>query len=305
MIDQTTPTKTTENNENNHNNDFKPMECSKYYCRAVTHYPVIVQPKINGIRMIATKSGGQWQFSSRSGEKLYPPLTIVRGLNEIIAPEGVVIDGELSDIDYGQTIDPATIANLVRQPNSADSSDITFAYYLFDMIRPKDSYTRLAKRLVTLDLIAAVSTLNHNIPCIRILSRQLANNPSEINAIYESTLADDYEGVVIKYPDSIYTTDQKNLWLKLKPHDTLDLQSVNIDHDANGFIKNFNCTINGQTQKIPVASARRAAVTKEYDENPHALVEVSFERVTNTGTLKYPAFIRLRTDKTTPDLSAS
>lgn len=98
----------------------KPMLAQDF--KAVTQWPVYVQPKLDGNRCLATNQGGKIILWSRGGKEIYLPH-IVKALEGIL-PEGVTVDGEL--YCHGETLQ--TITSWIKK-NRPESSRIQYMVY--------------------------------------------------------------------------------------------------------------------------------------------------------------------------------
>lgn len=168
-------------------------------------YPLVATPKIDGVRAV-------WQeeaLISRSGKPLpnYDLQCRIKLLTEIIGCQhfdGELVCGTISD----------TTSSVMSK--SVDSTNLQ--YIVFDVIDlPNEGY---AARLY--DASRRVKEIQQSCgeSWIKIVKHQIVSNPDELLVFEQDCLANGFEGVCLRQPDSLYkkgrSTFKEQGLLKLK-----------------------------------------------------------------------------------------
>lgn len=109
----------------------KPMLAQEF--KAVTQWPVYVQPKLDGNRCLASKIDGKIVMWSRGGKEINLPH-IAKELDYLL-PEGMTFDGEL--YCHGETLQTITSWIKKNRPESA-----RIQYMVYDMVSYQDFSNR-------------------------------------------------------------------------------------------------------------------------------------------------------------------
>jgi DNA ligase-1 len=179
----------------------RPMLAAAVKLEQIT-YPVLVSPKLDGIRGIIHKDN-----------------VLTRTLKPI--PNNYVrhtfSSGELTGLDGEFILGSPTAPDSYRKTNSAlmtrtGKPDATF-YVFDDMSVPSDSYVDRLNRLKN-----RVGTLNH--PSIVLLEQVVVVNVYEMTNYEEILIGKGYEGVIVRHPMGKYkygrSTVSQGWMLKLK-----------------------------------------------------------------------------------------
>lgn len=158
---------------------FLPMLAAPYEKRASKIvYPCDVQPKLDGVRCMATKEG----LMSRGG-KPYD----VKHISDIILGDDVRIpDGEL--YIHGMLLQD--LVSLVKKPKPGSEE---IEYWIYDMYFPEESGMTWEQRGLLLDFNS--SNLE---PKIKYVPRYRVNNEAEMKAYHDRFVEEGYEGLIIR-----------------------------------------------------------------------------------------------------------
>jgi DNA ligase-1 len=201
----------------------------------VTEYPVWVERKYDGIRLMLHKSTDErgsvlcGAYTRGRGDW----LEMIAGLDmsiKLLAAPNAIIDGEL----YGTTFDldvvrPATVYEVYSAIQSQPIRPVTLKYAAFDLLYLNGQDLTglpLSERRKTLStLLAPMSMMAGSMPIAMTLAEgQLAANKEDLNRLYHHFRAQGYEGIITKdltRPYSLAARDPS--WRKRKPEITLDL----------------------------------------------------------------------------------
>ena len=179
---------------------FKPMLAGKCTDLETLTYPVLVSPKLDGVR--ATVQAGQ--FFTRS-LKLIPNKNVQLMFSYL--PDG--LDRELI---YGSPTDKVVYRNTESAVRSENKPGTDISFYVFD--RPsaegfEQRYEELIKRVRQIKNKAVV-----------LLKHHFSNTPEQVTAWEEQWLEEGYEGLMIRALHGPYkegrSTEKEGYLLKLK-----------------------------------------------------------------------------------------
>lgn len=243
---------------------------------------VIIEPKIDGIRVILEKKGKEIKLYSRNMRDLTERFNLMLGkLIEGIKYENCVLDGEMAVLKNKKF----TSSNYVMKKTLGKNEK--YVYFVFDILEAgKDS-------LMDCDLITRKQYLSKGVSSndnLSLVPHTVIDNEEDLQTIYKKILIKGGEGIVLKnfHP---YNKSKYN-WLKKKPFETLDLEITDkkVRKDNMGWIYELS------DNKMKVGSTW----TTE-DIKIGQIVEVKFEKKYIKGDryrLRFPKIFRVRDDKT-------
>lgn len=265
--------------------------CENYDPRRID-YPVIVQPKVDGIRCLVVVSHDGVKMLTRNAiviAQFSDPAQVPRGLRRIadrmLCALNGVYDGELFAGSFEATI------SALRSGSWPDSTVL----YLFDVERSAAAHPdmHLDLRLQSLPILA--SAYGH----VTALRSSVCLNESEVDAEFNRALADGYEGIVIKRRDGT----RADTWMRRKTSQDVDMRIVALNEGTGrnaGTLGSMTCELNGVRTNVPAAPmppAQRRAVWESRSEYLGCTVQVRCMGITARGRLRQPVFERFRPDK--------
>jgi len=303
----------------------------------IKEWPVAVEPKLDGVRVLAFVNGGTGdvRFFSRSGkefttfEHLKAPLVnVVRGKARGGPTGQWVFDGEIVSGSFNKTVSE------VRR-SSKQAKDAVF--HVFDAIPTASFNSANENQLVwsagnyknrRTDLEEMLQGSQQPDSSVVAIPRYWANSIDEIHLYYKNVRARGLEGLIIKDPNAHYRRKRDYAWMKMKAEQTVDLPIVGAFEGEGkyagmlgGLIVPFDkeCWANGaggsnhQTDdavEVKVGGGFSDRQRKEFweaylrdkenirsDELLGRIAEVEFHEVTPDGSLRHPRFVRFRDDK--------
>jgi len=173
-------------------------------------YPVRVEAKLDGLRVIAVKSKGEVTLYTRNGTVL-ETLPRIKAAIEALSSDDFVLDGEAMGEDWNES------ASVVMSAKSK-KDDSTMFYHVFDCVpftdwQAQKSELHYRARLLDLHTIIGDTT---GTP-FRYVKSTMANNEVELRSFYEECLDESYEGVMLKDLKAVYQWKRSSAILKLKP----------------------------------------------------------------------------------------
>ncbi len=292
----------------------------------------IFERKLDGMRVIATKSGDQVRLSSRTGgdaSGAFPE--IVQALAGIDTPD-FVVDGEVVAFDGEQT----SFAKLqprmhVSDPDKARRSGVEVFYYVFDLLHFDGHSTR---RLPLRERKALLKDVLEWHDPLRFTNHRNTDG----KAFFTEACQKGWEGLIAKRADAFYPTGRTRDWLKFKCELGQEFV-VGAWTDPQGSRSGFGALLLGYYDKSgdliysgKVGTGFNQALLRSlseqleplarpdpaYDEEslpagqawrrsvhwvePELVAQIAFSEWTHDGQLRHPRFLGLRTDKKPRDV---
>jgi len=284
--------------------------------------PVIVDQKLDGIRLQAHKDGDRVLLVTRTLEDVTARLPEVADVVRALPAGRVVLDGEVLAI--GPEGRPRPFQETAAR--TASGSGVAVTPYFFDVLLVDDEdlleqpLAERARRLVGL------------VPAEHRVRRLEASAPEDVAAALADALAAGHEGLVLKHPDSGYDAGRRgSAWIKVKPVHTLDLVVLAVEEGsgrrrgwlsnlhlgardpAGGFVmlgKTFkgldDQTLQWQTERFTELMTHRDDWTVHV--RPEQVVEIAFDGVQRSTrypggvALRFARVVRYRDDKTADEV---
>ena len=232
---------------------FDCMLAHKFEAHRVKKWPVVAEPKLDGVRVLAfvdiTKPSVH--FFSRSGKEFTtfdhlkkPLIDLIDSFRADLCNKAdyqeadteffaehldcedfaVVFDGEIVSGSFNKTVSE------VRRKD-AQATDAIFNVFdilpmsLFskdDKVPSKHNYTQ--RRQVLVDMLGHYPKDY----VVQLLPRYLASSEAEIHTLYESVRARGLEGLIIK-DDAPYYRRRNHAWMKIKAEESTDVPIVGFE----------------------------------------------------------------------------
>lgn len=163
-----------------------------------------VQPKLDGVRCIAVKKGGEWKLWSRKRKPLHQFKNIIAALDATTLPDGTILDGELYNHAYCHCFDE--LSGHIRA--GREHKDIQ--YHVYDAAMTtlgKDA--EFSRRYLdeACHAIAAIPS-GHRTYLRRVKTYRITDhNTNNIKDLFESFVEEGYEGAMLRMDDAPYFSD--------------------------------------------------------------------------------------------------
>lgn len=174
------------------------------------NYPVRVEPKLDGLRFIASKRNGEVTFYSRNGTILETMPTI-RAVLQNANYDNVVLDAEVMGEDWNESVS-------VVMSSKSKKDDSNMFVNVFDAM-PVDEWIAQKSELTYRERCKLVTKIVDvvNKPCVRQVAHIMAHNESDLKEFFAQCMNQGYEGVMLKTLHTTYEWDRSRNILKLKP----------------------------------------------------------------------------------------
>lgn len=255
-------------------------EYKKEQAKINWNLPVFVQPKLDGMRCLASKGMG---LISRQGNEITTVKHIRMDVDKY--PFGNTFDGEL--YAHGKSFQENM--RLVKKYRPGESEAIR--YRVYDMVFPNVPFER---RYEFLKEAVKGMTYMELVPTFRVTSFE------QVLEYHKQFLADGYEGTIIRHGNSGYAINKRDTQL-LKYKDFLDIQCEVIDVEPSeknpkqGVVicKNDKGTF-GCGMKF--SHAEREEILQNKDQYIGQMAEIRFFEYTENGLPRFPVCHGFRAD---------
>ncbi len=246
--------------------------------------PSFCEAKQDGFRVFLFKSREKILLTTRHGviysesthPKLFKRIEVLKGVE---IPERLVLDGEY--------ISPDELR-------------------IFDVLRVGED--DLTGRILTERKKVLSELLTDQRKFLQVPS-ELKNSFQEIMEYKDEQLSLGKEGIIVKNPLSTY--GQKNSWLKLKRHDTIDCFVTGIERtiemDRTGIPHSWFVGLYNESGEV-VDMGKVGTYLKEVDPSKidvGTVVELQFQEITDDKKFRGPFIIKIRDDKTMKECTTS
>lgn len=281
---------------------FSVMLAHGFESKRVKSWPVAVEPKIDGVRVICLARDGKAQFFSRSGK----PFTAVEHLSDAVMAmlkaadlKEIALDGEIVSGDFNKTV-----GDIRRKSEQAQDVE----YHIFDALdyagfmdlTPAIKVSYKDRRAFAAKLVSKSTSGN-----LKLMASYMASNEDEIWQFYETFQNRGLEGAMVKPLDGFYDKKRSYSWLKLKGCESIDL-IVSGHFEGSG---KYTGTLGGlivDNKGVEVrvgggfTDAQRHDIWSARAETVGRMIEIEFHQITSDGSLRHPRFLRFRDEPDNP-----
>lgn len=297
----------------------------------IAKWPVAIEPKLDGVRVICLVKNGTAQFFSRSGksfpavehlgdavvamvEKAYQTIPPEKNIefSQYLSTEGytMALDGEIVSGSFAETV-----SEVRRKGEVATNAE----YHIFDVL-PFEQFTMDGCNHIPLPYGQRREFLRFMVGMggssgLKLIPSYFASSHDEIRAYYDKFRQKGLEGAIVKPLQGTYFKKRSHNWMKMKNQETEDL----IVKDAfegtgkyEGQLGGIICDRAGVEVRVGggFTDLERVELWEHYQQDleygpsgdgSHLLIgrmaEVEFHEVTPDGSLRHPRFMRWRDDK--------
>ena len=275
--------------------EFKVGLCMDFRPAKLT-YPLYVEPKMDGMRVLAFVEDGEVTYRSRNGKDLDVGERFDADLLKLANGEPWVFDGELMGKDFDTTMTQA------RRKKNRDLSEQYF--HIFDMIdmlewENKNTQPYDTRKEILMQAAKHVGKLE----TIIFVKDTVVKNPEEMEKLSTRYLAEGFEGVILKQ-NKPYPFDGKKspTWMKYKPFLDVDLEIVDITEGTGKYKGMMGAiVVINKGKRVQVGSGFNDKQRKYAWKYPNQVIgkiaEIKYQDETKDHSLRFPIFKGLRPDK--------
>ena len=288
---------------------------------------VVVDGKLDGIRLQAHRDGGDVRLFTRSLDDITDRLPEVVDAVLALPATRLVIDGEAIALDesgrplpFQQTASRTMSSTGVEKLRAA----VPVTPYFFDLLHVDGDDLLELPASERFDRLAAL------VPMASLVPRVVAASPEQAQEFFDQLVRDGHEGVVVKSPTAPYAAGRRGAgWVKVKPRHTLDLVVLAVEWGSGrrkGWLSNIHLgardpdtgefvmlgkTFKGMTDEMLAWQTQRFTElatdgTEGYvvPVRPEQVVEIAFDGIQTSSrypggmALRFARVLRYRDDKT-------
>jgi DNA ligase-1 len=267
---------------------------------------VVVDTKLDGIRIQVHKQGGEVSVFTRSldeiSERLPGVVTVVRAL----PADGLILDGEaLLVADDGR---PRPFQETASE--TASQGGALARPFFFDLLAVE------GESLIERPGTERWARLDEIVPAAFRTERIATDDSASATAFFDAAVAAGQEGVIVKDPAAAYEAGRRGAaWVKVKPRHTLDLVVLAVEwgsgrrrgllsnihlgaRDPDGGFVMLGKTFKGMTDEMLAWQTERFLELETGRDGhvvhlrPEQVVEIAFDGVQRSS--RYPGGVALR-----------
>lgn len=264
---------------------MKPMLAHDYKKRGhnIT-YPAYVQPKLDGIRCLATRNGNTITYTSRD-EKEFPAVSHLTPHLLRLMADGEVWDGEL----YTKKLTFQEIVSAVKRNKTTNPDTAKIEYHVYDCVMKGTFETR------HLRIDSAIKNGGPIIPVTTLL----VECEKDMLACHKTMLTYGYEGTMVRNRHGLYANKRSADLQKYKDMEDAEFKIVGYNQgegkDTGCIIficenkdgKEFDCRPNGTYE-------RRARWYKERGKLLGKMLTVQYQGFSDDGIPRFPIGLEVR-----------
>ena len=276
--------------------EFKISLAHPFEANKIEAWPVLTEPKLDGLRTITMTSDDSAAFYSREGnlfetmDHLIPQVQDVFGNDWVIDSEGITGNFEKSAGD------------IRRKKNGANNA---INLWVFDLIPLNEFMSStcskpLSERRKSLEYLFN-KTPEEQRPNLVLTPQKEAVTIEELMSIYSSHLENGLEGTMIKRKDGFYEYKRSFDIMKLKPVDTIDLIIEGVEKgegEAENMVGRILTTLdNGLPARIGAGKMKhedRIIMLNHPEQFIGRVFECGYQMRTGDGMLRFPRFLNFR-----------
>lgn len=252
-------------------------------------FPCYIQPKIDGVRLIATVTNNKVQFFSRTGKEMFNLEHLCLQIKNVL-PDGYYFDGEL----YTDEIPFEEICGLFRKKNPERKEMEKLNFHIFDIFNPEKKET-YKERNILLN-----NALKIHGPSLKNVETYACDNEIEMEKYHDIFIKDNYEGVILRNINGYYSIKYRSKDLQ-KYKEFFDeefkivdgVSGIGLDHDC----VVFHCeNENGDLFSVRPKGTRelRKHYLKNIDNIKGKYLTVRYQNKSEQGIVRFGVGICIR-----------
>jgi len=248
-------------------------------------YPAFMQPKLDGIRCIATVQRGKCTLWTRTRKQIKSVPHIAAALEQAFAAESVVLDGELYNHKYRDQFEH--IVSLVRKDKPDARCDMV-QYHVYDTIRSGSFSSRLEWLQQAADRFSNTVVLVPTVP---------VTAPEEVIQYFTDWRTAGYEGAMIRN-DAPYEHKRSYNIQKIKEFDDAEFKIIGVEPGRGRMAECAIFVCQGQGGEFRCKMEGALDTLKPYLDKPKTvigkLLTVRYQGLTNGKLPRFPVGVCVR-----------
>ncbi len=246
-------------------------------------FPVFVQPKFDGTRLIAVVEDGVCELWSRTRKRVNSLPHIVAALEARFPSGSYTFDGEA--YVHSMNDDFEGLMSLIRSSEPAEGHE-AIEYHVYDLPSSGATFANRHEELTRLLYRAAI-------PLVQVHTEPAADH-DEIMLCHERNLAAGYEGSMIRNDGPYEFGKRSNHLQKLKNFVDSEYRIVGAEEGRgkdSGTVGSFVCTTNEGKEfraRLKATYARRAELFINPAQWTGKLLTVAYQNLTADGIPRFP-----------------
>jgi DNA ligase-1 len=285
---------------------FNVMLAIPFNEKKIKQYPVICEPKLDGVRCLAMVNGKSVSYFSRNGKEFNNFEIFSDEIVSLLKDFGsYMLDGEVIG---NKEKSFKGVMQQVRRKKDVNVSTLT--YNVFDIVSANSFINKLKTKdwkernhSLLQSIFMSEGSENRKTTNVRLVKGKYCFNFEDVEEYYKTCLNNGWEGIVIKDPNADYEYKRSSNWIKLKPTESLDLKIVAVEK-GNGKYKDTlgALVVKHKGKEVNVGTGLTDDDRKELwkmakeEKLIGKIVEVGFDSITEDNSLRFPRFIKLRPD---------
>jgi DNA ligase 1 len=262
-------------------------------------YPCYGQPKLDGTRMIAIKRGDDVSLWTRTQKRITSLPHIEKAIREQVKIENAKIDGEAYNHDYSKSFEK--IISSVRKEDTSEEA-LKIQFHIYDLAENDQTFE---ERHAT--ILQDIEESEH----IKIVETTYITSRDIADKTMQEYLQKEYEGLMLRNPDSLYENKRSYGLLKYKEFESSEFVIVGATEGRGklqGKLGAFWCTTTEYDPKriyspsdedvFEATPACTEEQKEEYWENFKSYkgqhLEVKYQNLTAYGIPRFPVGMRIR-----------
>ena len=286
----------------------------------------LVEEKFDGIRAQVHKRGAQVEIYSRTLDRVTEFPELLAPIRKI--PADFILDGEIIGWRDGRAMPFTELQQRLgrKQIDLFTTTLVPASFVAFDLLL-LNGQALLDLELAERRLKLTVLLTPHEQPELQFTRADLCTTTQEIEAAFQSALANGNEGLVAKAPQSPYVPGRRGqFWIKLKrPLATLDVVITAAEYGhgkRRGLLSDYTFAVRDADRLVNIGKAYSGVTDAEIRQltdyflahtiedhghvrtvTPEIVLEVAFNNIQRSNrhdsgfALRFPRIIRLRPDK--------
>jgi DNA ligase-1 len=179
-------------------------------------FPVRVEPKLDGLRLVSVKMNGYVVLYTRNGN-VVDTLPSIKNAIESHPRDNFVLDGECLGADWNES-------NSVMMSTKRSKDDVGMVFNVFDTLTTEEWFSMTTNKSLTdrqRDLECIIGEFHNDAP-VKHVEGIVASCMDDVMAFYSECLASGYEGVMLKEQTAPYEFKRSSGVKKFKPIQTFE-----------------------------------------------------------------------------------